>query len=58
MISTVQFSEKMNKQVNHNLKNLTNWLNTNKICLNISKTKSDFIPITKKANICTLKPDT
>ena len=29
----------MNKQVNQDLKNLTNWLNANKICLNISKTE-------------------
>ena len=28
----------MNKKVNQGLKKLTNWLNVNKICLNISKT--------------------
>ena len=28
----------MNKQVNQDLKNLANWLNANKICLNVSKT--------------------
>ena len=28
-----------NKQLNQNLKNLTNWLNANKYCLNVSKTK-------------------
>ena len=31
--------KRMNKQVNQDLKNLTNWLNTNNICLNISKTE-------------------
>ena len=29
----------MNKQVNQDLKNLTNWLNANWICLNVSKTE-------------------
>ena len=29
--------KRMNKQVNQDLKNLANWLNANKICLNISK---------------------
>ena len=29
--------KRMNKQVNQDLKNLTNWLNANKICLNVSK---------------------
>ena len=29
----------MNKQVNQDLKNLTNWPNANKICLNVSKTE-------------------
>ena len=29
----------INKQINHDLKNLTNWLNANKIALNISKTE-------------------
>ena len=27
----------MNKQVHQDLKNLTNWLNANKICLNVGK---------------------
>ena len=31
--------KKMNKQVNYDLKNLNNWLNTNKICLNVDKTE-------------------
>ena len=30
----------MNKQVNRDLKNLINWLNSNKICLNVSKTEA------------------
>ena len=29
--------KRMNKQVHQDLKNLTNWLNANKICLNVSK---------------------
>ena len=32
----------MNKQVNQDLKNLTNWLNAKKICLNVSKTEVLF----------------
>ena len=38
----------MNKQVNQNLKNLTNWLNTNKIYLNINKTEVILLKSTKK----------
>ena len=29
----------INKQVNKDLKNLINWLNTNKICLNVTKSE-------------------
>ena len=29
----------MTKQVNQDLKNLKNWLNANKICLNVAKTE-------------------
>ena len=29
--------KRTNKQVNQDLKNLTNWLNANKVCLNVSK---------------------
>ena len=29
----------MNKQSNQDLGNLTNWVNANKICLNINKTE-------------------
>ena len=29
----------MNKQVNYGLENLNNWLNANKICLNVGKTE-------------------
>ena len=31
--------KKMNKQVDYDLKNLSNWINGRKICLNISKTE-------------------
>ena len=34
--------KRMNKQVNQDLKNLTNWLNAKKICLNVSKTEVLF----------------
>ena len=41
-----QASIKMiNKQINHDLKNLSNWLNANKTSLNFSKTEFvEFIP--------------
>lgn len=32
-------SKLIHKQVNKDLKNLSNWLNANKICLNVSKTE-------------------
>ena len=47
----------MNKQVNQDLKNLTNWPNANKICLNVSKT-SYFIQIVKKTYRCFIKTET
>ena len=34
--------KRMSKQVNQHLKNLTNWLNANKICQNISKIEADL----------------
>ena len=37
---------RMNKQVKKDLKNLRNWLNTNKICLNVSKTEVILFKIT------------
>ena len=41
----------MNKQVNYDLKNLNNWLNANKICLNVGKTEVVlFKSLTKQAD--------
>ena len=44
----------MNKQVNQDLKNLTNWPNANKICLNVSKTEV-VIQIVRKLTDVSLK---
>ena len=38
----------INKQVNKDLKTLSNWLNVNKICLNVSKTKIVLFRSAKK----------
>ena len=38
----------MNKQVNYDLKNLNNWLNANKICLNVGKTEVVLFKSLKK----------
>ena len=38
----------INKQVNEDLKTLSNWLNANKICLNISKTEIVLFRSAKK----------
>ena len=70
MILTLQpdmagFSEKnnnnsvkrRNKQVNQGLKNLTNWLNENKGCQNISKT-SRFTQIINKTYRCPINIET
>ena len=46
--------KRMNKQVNQDLKNLTNWLNANKICLNVGY----FIQIIKKTYRCSIKTKT
>ena len=45
----------MNKQVNEDLKNLTNWLNANKICLNISKTEVVLFKSSRKLADISLK---
>ena len=39
---------RMNKQVNQDLKNLRNWLNANKICLNISKAEVVLLKLSRK----------
>ena len=38
----------INKQVNKDLKKLSNWLNANKICLNVSKTEVVLFKSAKK----------
>ena len=45
----------MNKQVNQDLKNLTNWLNANKICLNVSKTEVVLFKSSRKLTDVPLK---
>ena len=46
--------KKMNKQVNCDLKNLNNWLNANKISLNLSKTDVVLFKWPKKQTDCNL----
>ena len=41
--------KKLNKFLNNDLKNLTNWLNVNKITLNFDKTEMILFKPTKKA---------
>ena len=38
----------MNKQVNQDFKNLTKWLNTNNICLNITQTEAALFKLSNK----------
>ena len=45
----------MNKQVNQVLKNLANWLNANKICLNVSKTEVVLFKSSRKFTDVPLK---
>ena len=47
--------KRMNKQVNQDLKILTNWLNTNKICLNVSKTEVALFKSSRKGKNVLLK---
>ena len=47
--------KRMNKQVNQDLKNLTNWLKANKICLFISKTEVVLLKSSKKLTDAPLK---
>ena len=51
--------KKMNKQVNQDLKNLANWLNSNKICLNISKREVVLYKSSRKLTLkCYIKIET
>ena len=52
MINSVK---RMNKKVNQDLKNLTNWLNANKICLNVSKTEVVLFKSSRKLTNVPLK---
>ena len=45
--------KRMNKQVNKDFKNLTNWLNANKICLNISKIEVSLLKSSRKLKVRT-----
>ena len=45
----------MNKQVNQDMKSLTNWLNANKICLNVSKTEDVLFKLSRKLTDVPLK---
>ena len=45
----------MNKQVNQDMKSLTNWLNANKICLNVSKTEDVLFKSSTKLTDVPLK---
>ena len=47
--------KKLNKLLNKDLKNLTNWVNTNKISLNVDKTEMILFKPTKKHLDCQLK---
>ena len=47
--------KKINKQVGHDLKYLSNWLNANKICLNFSKTEVVPFKSVRKQTEATLK---
>ena len=47
--------KKLNKMLNKDLKNLTNWLNANKISLNVDKTEMILFKPIKKPLDCQLK---
>ena len=47
--------KRMHKQVNQDLKNLTNWLNANKVCLNVNKTEVVLFKSSRKLTDVPLK---
>ena len=47
--------KKLNKMLKKDLKNLTNWLNANKISLNVDKTEMILFKLIKKPLDCQLK---
>ena len=55
LLDTNNFIKKLNKLLNKDLKNLTNWLNANKISLNVDKTEMILFKPTKKPLNCQLK---
>ena len=55
LLYTSNFIKKLNKFLNKDLKNLTNWLNANKITLNSDKTEMILFKPTKKLLDCQLK---
>ena len=50
-------AKRINKQVNQDLKNLANWTNANKICLNVSKTEVFLFKSSRKRR-CSIKTET
>ena len=55
LLNDISSVKRMNKQVNQDFKNLTNWLNANKIFLNVSKTKIVLFKSSRKLTDCRLK---
>ena len=52
LLDTNNSIKKLNKLLNKDLKNLTNWLNANKISLNVHKTEIILFKPTKKPLDC------
>ena len=55
LLYTNNSTKKLNKLLNKNFKNLTNWLNANKIYFNVDKTEMILFKSTKKSVDCQLK---
>ena len=49
------YIKKINKEVGHDLKYLSYWLNSNKICLNVSKTEEVLFKSIRKQTETTLE---
>ena len=48
LFNYINLVKRMTKQVNQDLKNLKNWLNANKICLNVTKTEIVLLKSSRK----------
>ena len=55
LLSYNNSAKRMNKKVNQDLKILTNWLNLNKVCLNVSKTEVALFKSSRKFTDVRLK---